>query len=51
MQLLLGDNLLKGKEETETIVAKCPNVEILSLVGNRFESLDDIEPLVSNLEC
>ena len=45
-QLMLGDNNLKGKEPMEHIVSVCPHIEILSLVGNKFESVDDMTPLV-----
>ena len=44
---MLGDNNLKGKEPVEHIVSVCPHIEILSLVGNKFESVDDMIPLVS----
>lgn len=46
---MLGDNKLKGKEIMEQIVSTCPHVETLSFVGNKFESIDDIKPLVSDL--
>ena len=47
LQLILGDNKLKGKQEVESIVSQCPSIESLNLVGNNFESIDDIKPLVS----
>ncbi len=49
VQLLLGDNFLKSKEEIETIVDQCKGLRILSLVGNRFESPDDFQPLVRKI--
>lgn len=47
LQLILGDNKLKGKQEVERVVSQCPSIESLNFVGNNFESIDEIKPLVS----
>lgn len=47
-QLLLGDNKLFGEEHIETVVSCCPQLQSLSLVGNRFKSLDELKQLVSD---
>lgn len=47
LQLLLGDNKLKSEAEAERICCQCPRVRNLSLVGNRFESVDELKPFVS----
>lgn len=47
LQLLLGDNKLSGGDTIQHVVSCCPQLHSLSLVGNRFASLDDLKQLVS----